>query len=61
MYLRTSTQRRPDGSSLTHLQVAESYWDPVKKRSSTRVIFNCGRADDPEAEVGAAVLPNASG
>ncbi|MGH8658381.1 MAG: hypothetical protein ACREV4_07895 [Gammaproteobacteria bacterium] len=38
MYLRETRQKRADGSYLTHLQIAESVWDPVK---------NCGRADDP--------------
>ncbi len=46
MFIRTSTQRRADGSTLTHLQVAESCWDPARKRSTTRVLWNCGRADD---------------
>lgn len=46
MFLRTSTQRRSDGSTLTHFQIAESYWDSTRKRSRTRIIHNCGRADD---------------
>lgn len=32
---------------LTHLQLAESVWDPVKRQSKIHVVFNCGRADDP--------------
>ena len=47
MFLRTSTQRRADGSVVTHLQIAESSWSRQKKRSETRVIYSCGRADDP--------------
>ena len=47
MFLRTSTQRRADGSVITHLQIAESSWSRQKKRSETRVIYSCGRADDP--------------
>ncbi len=47
MFLRTSTQRRADGSKLVHFQIVESYWDPARKRSRTRVIHNCGRAEDP--------------
>jgi hypothetical protein len=31
-----------------HLQLAESVWDAAKGRSETRIIYNCGRADDPE-------------
>ena len=49
MYLRQSTQKRADGSALRHLQIAENVWDPVKKRSKVRILYNCGRADDPKA------------
>jgi transposase len=48
MFLRTTTQKRKDGSTLTHAQLAESLWDKDRKRSDTRVIYNCGRADDPQ-------------
>ena len=47
MYLRESRQKRTDGSTIAHLQLAESTWDPVKKRSQVRILYNCGRADDP--------------
>ena len=47
MFLRTSTQRRADGSVVTHLQIAESTWNRTRQRSETRIIHNCGRADDP--------------
>jgi hypothetical protein len=46
MYLRLSRQKRADGSTLAHLQIAENVWDPDKKRSQAKVIYNCGRADD---------------
>lgn len=49
MYLRQSTQKRADGSALRHLQIAENVWDPLKKRSRVRILYNCGRADDPKA------------
>ncbi len=48
MYLRETRQKRVDGSYLTHLQLAESRWDPVKRQSKIHVIYNCGRADDPQ-------------
>ncbi|ETW92301.1 MAG: hypothetical protein ETSY1_44245, partial [Candidatus Entotheonella factor] len=32
----------------THLQLAESTWNPTKKRSEVRILYNCGRADDPQ-------------
>jgi Transposase DDE domain len=47
MYLRETRQKRADGSALTHLQLAESRWDPIKRQSRIHVIYNFGRADDP--------------
>ena len=47
MYLRETRQRRVDGSYLTHLQIAESLWDPVKRHTHIRILYNCGRAEDP--------------
>ena len=49
MYLRQSNQKRADGSVLSHLQLAENVWDPVNKRSRVRIVYNCGRSDDPKA------------
>jgi Transposase DDE domain len=49
MYLRETRQKRADGSLVTHLQLAESVWNPRKKRSEVRIIYNCGRADDPQS------------
>jgi len=48
MYLRVSRQKRANGSEISHLQFAESTWDPVKKRSQVKIIYNFGRAEDPE-------------
>ena len=47
MYLRVSKQKRADGSQIAHLQFAESSWDPAKKRSQVRILYNFGRAEDP--------------
>ena len=47
MYLRETRQKRADGSYLCHLQLVESIWNPAKRRSETKVVYNCGRADDP--------------
>ena len=47
MYLRESKQRRADGSTVSYLQLAENVWSPERRRSETRVLYNCGRADDP--------------
>jgi hypothetical protein len=49
MYLRESKQRRADGSVVTYLQLAENAWNPDKGRSQARIVYNCGRADDPDA------------
>jgi len=48
MYLRETRQKRADGSLVTHLQLAESVWNPHKKRSEVRIVHHCGRADDPQ-------------
>jgi hypothetical protein len=47
MYLRETRQKLGGGGHLTHLQLAESVWDPVKRQSRIRIVYNCGRADDP--------------
>ncbi len=47
MYLRGTRQKRADGSFVTHLQLAESVWNPQKKRSEVRIVHNCGRAEAP--------------
>jgi hypothetical protein len=39
MYLRETKQRRADGSSVTYLQLAESVWDGVRRRSQARIIY----------------------
>ena len=46
MYLRESKQKRADGSVVTYLQLAENVWNAEKRRSETRIVSNCGRADD---------------
>jgi hypothetical protein len=38
MYLRETRQKRADGSLVTHLQLAESVWNPQKKRSEVRIL-----------------------
>jgi len=48
MYLRQSKQKRADGREVTYLQLAENVWDAAKGRSQAQIVFNCGRADDPE-------------
>ena len=48
MFMRTSTQKRADGSLLQHYQLIESVWNREKKRSEPKIIYNFGRVDDPE-------------
>jgi hypothetical protein len=48
MYLRETHQQRADGSVVTHLQLAESVWNPQKKRSEVRIVSKCGRAEAPQ-------------
>ena len=40
-------QKRADGLKLYHLQIAENVWDLVHSR--VRILYNCGRDDDPKA------------
>src|SRR3990172_12396162 len=47
MYLRESKQKRADGSIAIYLQLAENLWNPEKQRAETRILCNCGRANDP--------------
>jgi hypothetical protein len=47
MFLRESTQKRAGGATVTHLQLAESVWNPTTRRADTRILYNFGRADDP--------------
>ena len=47
MYLRQSKQRRADGSTVSYLQLAHNEWVAERRRCETRVVYNCGRADDP--------------
>jgi len=49
MYLRATTQKRRDGSTIKHYQLAESVWNREKKRSEPRIVHNFGRVDDPAA------------
>jgi len=46
MYLRESKQKRADGSVVSYLQLAENVWNPQTRRAETRILCNCGRADD---------------
>ena len=46
MYLRKTSQRRSGGGKVTYLQFAENSWNPEKKRSQVKVVYNWGRTDE---------------
>lgn len=48
MYLRESKQKRATGELITHLQFAESVWNKATQRADTNIVYNFGRADDPQ-------------
>jgi transposase len=50
MYLRSTPRRNKDGSEVRYLQLAHNVWDPQKRRSSVRVIYNFGREDAANRE-----------
>jgi hypothetical protein len=50
MYLRESRQKRADGSVLSHLQLVESVWNPARKRSELRILYNFGQLHDPRTK-----------
>jgi Transposase DDE domain len=50
MYLRTTKRRNQDGSVVAYYQLAETRWDPVKRRPTAHIIHNFGRADALDRE-----------
>jgi hypothetical protein len=47
MYLRTTKKKTSAGNVVESLQIAESVWDPERKRSVVQIIHNCGSTRDP--------------
>ena len=45
MFVRTSTRRNKDGTPVRYLQLAHNEWDPARKASRTKVLYNFGRAE----------------
>jgi hypothetical protein len=45
MYLRTTSQKRKDGSVVRYLQLAHNVWNAEKGRSDATVLYNFGRED----------------
>ena len=50
MYLRTTRRKNKDGSVVEYYSLAHNEWDSEKKRSTTKVLHNFGRADHIERE-----------
>jgi hypothetical protein len=50
MYLRTTRRHNKDGSVVAYYQLAETRWDPVKRRPTAHIIYNFGRADALDRE-----------
>lgn len=48
MFLRESRHRRASGEEVVYLQLVESVWNPKTRRAETRVVYNCGRADNEQ-------------
>jgi hypothetical protein len=50
MYLRVTRRRNRDGSIAEYYQLAETRWDPGKRRPAAQIIHNFGRADATNRE-----------
>jgi len=50
MYLRTTSRRNVDGSTVQYCQLAENVWDREKGCAVARVVYNFGRADQLDRE-----------
>jgi hypothetical protein len=48
VFLRETTRKNKDGSTVTYLQLAVSEWDCRRRRSVNKVIYSFGRAGDPQ-------------
>ena len=50
MYLRVTRRRNQDGSVAEYYQLAETRWDPAKRRPTAQIIHNFGRAAAEQRE-----------
>lgn len=50
MYLRVTRRQNRDGSVVAYYQLAETHWDPAKRRPTAHIIHNFGRADALDRE-----------
>ena len=45
MFLRKTTRKNRDGSTVEYYQLAHNVWNPTKKHATAKIIHNFGRAD----------------
>ena len=50
MYLRTTTRRNQDGTTVEYIALAHNHWDPATKRAKAEVLFNFGRREEVDEE-----------
>lgn len=50
MYLRTTTRKNKDGSSVRYLQLAHNERDPETGVPKAKVIYSFGRADEVDTQ-----------
>ena len=46
MFVRTSSRRNKNGTTVRYLQLAHNQWDPESKSAKMKVLYNFGRAED---------------
>jgi len=48
MFLRETTRKNKDGSTVSYLQLAVSEWDRQRQRPVSRIVYSFGRTDEPK-------------
>lgn len=48
MFIRETTRKNKDGSTVSYLQLAVSEWDRQRKRPVSRIVYSFGRTDEPQ-------------
>jgi len=48
MFLRETSRKNKDGSTVSYLQLATSEWDRQRKRPVTKIVYSFGRTDEPK-------------
>ena len=50
MFIRTTSRRNKDGSTVTYVQLAHNQWDPQARCAKAKVLYNFGRAEQVDQE-----------